>query len=461
MRTSLKNKLPEVAEEDWDDLLFHLENKKVIPVVGPGLVTVPDGDGGRMPLVQWIAPRLAEHLKIENADRFSSLNDVVSKFLVSGGDRGRVCKGLRALLKEVRLDVPPALMLLAEISDFELFISSTFDSLLTEALGVKRPGFARSRDVLEYNTKPPYEEFPNPLPPTIVFHILGKLDTWPDFAVWEDDYMEYLCCLTGQSKEDGLKGLFEQLRTKHLLFLGAPCNDWIVRFFVRTARGSRLTEKRQEDLRETIADHHVNLGEPTVVFFNQIANSTRVVDGDPSIFVEELARRWRSRQQSSRLALDFLGRLSEVMPRGSVFISYSHDDEDAATLFAMTLAAANIPVWFDKERLHTGQNLDLRLEQAVREDCSYFVSLISASTEANPARYVHIERKWAASRHREGLVFYLPVCIDETASPKLEPACFANTIRETALGGKPNEKFIQFMRFLIEEWNAGRRPRAS
>ena len=445
------------AAEEWDELLLYIQNRQVIPVVGPELVTI-ECDGTWTPLNRWIAPRLAGHLKVTGV--FSSLNEVAAAFLLGGGDRRKIYNGLRLLLRDAQLAPPPSLVQLAQITDFDLFISSTFDPLLALAMEQARPGFARSQDVLAYDTKPA-APFPDPLPASLVYHILGKLDTFPEFAVWEEDYMEYLCALVAQSGDKALEGLFRQLRTRHLLLLGAPFADWIVRFFLRAARGRRLSEPREYGACEYLADRSVNVGEPTVFFFNHLAKATRIIESDPSAFVAELFERWQKTRDVSGSTEDFLARLGDEMPKGAVFVSYSHDDSEAAARLAMRIAGANIPVWLDKERLRAGANYERNLEHAVRDASSFFISLISRNTEANASRYVHKERAWAAGRFQEGFVFYIPVVIDETPSSaiKLEPGCFAKIHRERAPGGDLTEAFIQRVRQLVETWRVSGRPR--
>ena len=451
--------LTQFTDDDWDELLLYVRNKQVIPVVGPELVTVED-KGGQVPLTRWLAPRLAEHLKLERPATPVSLNDVACTFLLGGGARQKVYTGIRLLLQNTRFDPAPALLQIAQITDFDLFISTTFDGLLSLAMEKARPGFTRSRDVLVYDTKPA-TPFPDPLPGSLVYHILGNLSTFPDLVVWEEDYMEYLCALVAQNGDKALEGLFRQLRNRHLLLLGAPFGDWIVRFFIRAARGQRLSDPREHGTGEYLADQTVNVGEPTVFFFNNLAKATRVIQGDPTAFVAELFARWEKSRDVSGSTQDFLVRLSTEMPKGAVFISYSRSDSETATRLGMRLAAANIPVWLDKERLHAGANYERNLEHAVRDSCSFFISLISANTEADVTRYVHKERAWAASRFQDGFVFYLPVVIDNTRSVdvKLEPACFTKIHRERFPGGAPTEEFIQRLRFYLETWRTSGRPR--
>jgi hypothetical protein len=453
------NESPFLSENNWERLLISVQNRQVIPVVGPQLVTVEE-HGVRVPLTRWLAPRLAAQLKLENPARFSTLNEVACAYLPTrDSDRLRIYHGLRVLIRDAHLEPPPALVELAEITDFDLFISSTFDPLLARAMAKARPRFARNPDVRAYDTNPA-ATFPDKLPESLVYHILGSLDTYPEFAVWEEDYMEYLCHFIEQSRDAALEGLFRQLRKRHLLLLGAPFSDWIVRLFLRAARGRRLSDPREHGSREYLTDHRSNLGEPTIFFFNHLAKATHVIEGDPGAFVAELHRRWRESRVSSS-AEDFLERLSEEMPRGAIFISYSRDDVAAASRLAMRLAANNVPVWLDRERLRAGHNYERNLEHAVRDGCSFFLSLISAATERNAERYVHKERAWAASRFQDGYVFYVPVVIDDTPSTaiKLEPACFAKIHRERLPGGEPTDEFIQHMCHIVDFWRDFGRPR--
>jgi len=62
---------PEVAgpplflgETEWKHLLRAVYTHNVIPIVGPGLVTVPDADGRVITLTQWLVPRLAAKLGV-------------------------------------------------------------------------------------------------------------------------------------------------------------------------------------------------------------------------------------------------------------------------------------------------------------------------------------------------------------------------------------------------------------
>ena len=448
-----------LSERDWRDLLRRIHNRQVIPVVGPCLVTVVDpATGERVPLHRHLAPALARGLGLENPESFGTWNDVARAHLLGGGKRELVYDELRALLDQVRAEPPPALLALAGITDFDLFISSTPDGLLAQALTRQRPGFSPQRDVIRFHPRGLPGESCD-LPPSfagpLLHHILGDADTYPDFAVWEEDYMEFICGLL--EKADTLENLFRVLKSRHLLLLGAPSEDWIVRFFLRVARQQRLSDRDQHDY---LADQPASLGDPMILFFDQAVRATRVIAGPPAEFVETLERAWREKYGAAGSDEEFLQRMPAETPRGAVFLSYSRDDLSAAVKLARALESAGVPVWMDKVRLEAGANYERSLQHEVKDACSFFVSLISKATEADPARYVHRERAWAAQRHVDGFVFYVPLVLDldETAPPRLEPECFRQSHYErwndATLGN-----FVLRMRELVDEFRSAGRPR--
>lgn len=93
MMSSSTLRFPTTTLDDdaWDDLLSFIEERRVIPIVGPELLQVATDRGSRLPY-DW----------------------------------------------------------LAAITNFDLFVSTTFDPLLENALNMERSGGAPSTDVLSY-----------------------------------------------------------------------------------------------------------------------------------------------------------------------------------------------------------------------------------------------------------------------------------------------------------------------
>jgi len=103
-------------------------------------------------------------------------------------------------------------------------------------------------------------------------------------------------------------------------------------------------------------------------------------------------------------------------PRGAVFLSYASQDAAAVERIAAALRAAGVEVWFDKNELTGGDAWDAKIRKQIKE-CTLFVPVISAATQARLEGYFRIEWKLAAQRTHamaEAKTFLLPVVIDGT-----------------------------------------------
>ncbi len=454
-----------LTERDWRNLVRDVHSGQVLPVVGPELVTVTDPQtGAQVPLQRHLAPELAARLRLAPAVPHRTINDVVVAHLLAGGGRKDIYDELREMLDAAKPIPNEALLSLARITDFDLFINSTFDHHLLAALIATRPAFQKDRHHFAYH---PTEaaDIPEPLSQTALFHILGDYNTYPDFAVWDEDYMEFICgLLQHQVSRDIMPNVFRQLEKRYLLLLGAPFSDWIVRFFLRTARNARLSDRSASAAGECLADRTENLAPPLIFFFDKLIHATRVVAGDPAAFVTELSRRWQERHGQATGDDDFLQRIPEDMPKDAVFISYAREDRPTALALARGLHGAGVPVWLDRARLEIGQNFESHLKNAVA-DCSFFVSVISKTTEEDEERkrYFHLERNWAAGRHSDGFVFCLPVAVEpelpDKWQPLREPACFSRIHYNHLPNGAPTSDFLRQVRSLVEVFRASGRPR--
>ena len=108
--------------------------------------------------------------------------------------------------------------------------------------------------------------------------------------------------------------------------------------------------------------------------------------------------------------------LSPVLPRPSIFISYASENRAAARLLRDTLAASGLDVWYDENELGGGDAWDQKIRRQIRE-CTYFMPVISAQTEARREGYFRREWRLAVDRSHDmadDVMFLLPVVIDGT-----------------------------------------------
>ncbi|MES2148328.1 MAG: TIR domain-containing protein [Pseudomonadota bacterium] len=100
----------------------------------------------------------------------------------------------------------------------------------------------------------------------------------------------------------------------------------------------------------------------------------------------------------------------------SVFLSYASQDAQAVRGIADALQAIGVKVWFDQHQLAGGDAWDAKIRKQVQE-CTLFVPVISATTNARLEAYFRIE--WNLAAHRTHAMagekaFLLPVVIDDT-----------------------------------------------
>ena len=121
----------------WDNLLQLIAEHRVVPVLGPDLLVVQQTNGSMRSLYGLLAERVAVRLGA-NAEKLpagAELNAITSRHLEGGGDMEDVYISLKAVMPiPDELEVPKALMKLAAIRPFALFVTTTFDDLLATAL---------------------------------------------------------------------------------------------------------------------------------------------------------------------------------------------------------------------------------------------------------------------------------------------------------------------------------------
>ena len=405
-------------EEAWEDLLNFIEERRVIPIIGPELLQVETETGPRQ-LYEWVAEKLAVRLNVDTTDlpRPYTLNDVVCWFLASRGRREEAYTRVRSIFRDANFAPPLALRQLAQIADFDLFVTTTFDPLLEQAINQERFQGAQSADVIAYApnrvTDLPSER--EKLQRPVVYHLLGRLSATPTYVISDEDTLEFICAL--QSEHLTPERLFHELEHNHLLFIGSSFTNWLARLFLRMAKRHRLSDPR--DVGEVLADSHSGKDERLMNFLQQVSVRTRVYSGAEK-FVDELHRRWTTRQKPGDVIplgapQRFLPPERE-MPDNAVFISYAREDLAAVQKLKAGLDAAGITTWFDLDRLEGGDDYDRKIQRNIAR-CSYFVPVVSATTQRRLEGYFRREWSYAIDRARniaEGALFILPVCIDDT-----------------------------------------------
>jgi len=448
-------------EDAWDDLLNYIEERRVIPIIGPDLLRVQT-DRGLRPLYEWLAEKLATKLSVDTAGLPLPLtvNDVMCCYLGQHGRREEAYTRVRSIMREATFEPPQALRQLARITDFDLFVTTTFDPLLENAINLERHGGESSADVIAYAPNRvadlPVER--SQLQRTVVYHLLGRLSASPTYVLSDEDMLEFICAL--QSEHLTPEKLFHELEHSHLLLIGSDFSNWLARLFLRMAKRKRLSDPR--DFTEVLADDHTSQDGRLVAFLQQVSVRTRVYGGAEA-FVAELYSRWSARQKpqakpaASGSAPQRFAPPAREMPENAIFISYAREDLPAVQRLRAALDAAGFTTWFDLDRLEGGDDYDRKIRANIGR-CSYFLPVISATTQRRHEAYFRREWSYAVDRARniaDGAVFILPVCIDDTPeSAALVPELFKALHILRMPDGEPPPEFLRRLADLF----SGRNP---
>src|ERR1700728_388812 len=423
MSTGATAQLPMAALDDdaWDDLLSFIEERRVIPIVGPELLQIATDSGPRL-LYDWLAQKLASRLNVDTSQLppAYTLNDVICLFLAARGRREEAYVRVHSILKDTQFEPPKALRQLAAITDFDLFVTTTFDGLLESALNLERFGGNPSTDVISYApnrvTDIPSER--DRLQRPVVYHLFGRVSASPTYVISDEDVLEFVCAL--QSEHLAPEKLFHELEHNHLLFIGSNFTNWLARLFLRMAKRQRLSDPR--DVGEIMADDHTSEDERLVSFLQQVSVRTRIYLGAER-FVDELHDRLAARRKPATPATraDAPARFlppARDMPDNAVFVSYAREDLAAVQQIKAGLEAAGITIWFDIDRLEVGDDYDRKIQRNIAR-CSYFIPVVSATTQRRLEGYFRREWSYAIDRARnmaDGALFILPVSIDATTA---------------------------------------------
>jgi hypothetical protein len=447
--------LATLDDDAWDDLLNFIEERRVIPIIGPELLKIETETGPRL-LYDWIAERLAGKLGVDTGElpQPFTLNDVVCWFLSSRGRREEAYTRLRSILRDANFAPPLALRQLAQITDFDLYVTTTFDPLLEQALNSERFQGAQSAEVIAYapNRVADLPTERDRLQRPVVYHLLGRVSASPTYVISDEDTLEFICAL--QSEHLTPEKLFHELEHNHLLFIGSSFTNWLARLFLRMAKRRRLSDPR--DVGEVLADNHSGSDGRLMGFLQQVSVRTRIYSGAEK-FVDELHRRWTTRRGPGEVVP--LGAVPQrflpperEMPDNAVFISYARDDLPAVQRLKAGLDAAGVKTWFDMERLEGGDDYDRKIQKNIAR-CAYFVPIVSATTQRRLEGYFRREWSYAIDRTRnmaDEAVFILPVCIDDTEGASASVPDKFKSVHFTRLpGGEVTPEFARRLQGLL------------
>jgi hypothetical protein len=439
----------------WSKLLQAIAKGVVIPIVGRDLLRI-EVDGREQLLYEYLAAQLAAQLEVE-CEPYASIDQVVAAYLNASRRNSRDDVNLKAFeiltqigAAEGHLPAPEPLRKLGSIQALRLFLSTTVDSLLANAL------CSPADHVFAYSPNSTLVDIPRDYarsPHRVVFHLFGRISGIPDSALIDEETLEFIWKLHEESMSVRLANLFDELRTKRLLLIGNAHPDWLARFFFRLARRDRLYSGNEA--REFVADGAVVADVHLHDFLENFSPQTKsFAVANPIEFVDQLAEKWDAFPDKPSAARSGAAAVPAAAKPPAVFVSYASQDREAVERLQASFSVVGLDVWFDKGRLESGDPWWPVIEQNIAT-CDVFVAVISANTNRREEGIFIREWNRALDRLRDmdkaTARFIHPVIVDDTAEGAVTFSGFREFHYARAAGGRPQEDFIKTLTAIVRE----------
>ena len=454
-------------DDFWDDLLAHIRQRVLVPVVGPD-VTIVENENGDQTFSTLIGQRLVERWNLSVSPGPTTMDEAVAAFVRERGqdEIERLYRVINDIIVEVDPEPADALRDLAAIDDLRMFVSTTPDRVLAKAINeVRFQGRPITRELSFSPNQSTSEQSRNAQPAstteTVVLNLYGQAASTPQYAIHEEDRLEWMHALLSDraSLPDWVS---YQLKEHPLLYIGCEIPDWLGRFLLRMSSNSRLSMER---IPFFLAGCSASREPSLSSFFTTYCRKTLVqqMDMEPAAFVAELRERWQ-KQVGTRPAEVGAPAVAPPTDTPTIFISYMREDADAARRVYDAITSLGGDVWFDERRLRPGDAWEREILNSIGRNVRLFVPIISANTEQVDEGYVFKEWAEAADRAREipSRRFIVPVVIDDDYAG--DPGRYRqmpDSFRRLQFGRAPSgDPDLDLKAMLIDEIRAMRRVAA-
>jgi hypothetical protein len=370
------------ATFNWDIFFTLLKKKLIIPVIGSDLVLHKTGKDISLKLTEHIANQLAKNLKLE-------LNNLsLQQFILKYQNSTMVKSMIKHIFNDIKIeniDFEP-LRKLAEITDFDTFISLNFDGFLEQTLQSVRT----QENIKVINMSPATEinAVAKSINQTSVYNIFGNIHS-ANYAKTESEYLEYIVALNNSNNLNN-QLLRAQTQGKSFLFLGNDLSDWLNGFLIRyisnepfdNAENVKFIAENERDSNSSYARFAQNI--PMEYYRSQNNYKSNSLS-----FIDELYEKWR--QYNSRQNSNFYQK--------SVFINACSENLDELNQLNEVLQNKGIDIYYNRS-LHSNPSVFTKESENQIKRCTLFISLISDKSLSAPKDAAYFrEIKIAQMRH--------------------------------------------------------------
>lgn len=346
---------PDSEEPLWDKLIQSIIDGKVIPVIGPEVLTINSTD-----INSFIINGISRKLKMSNTPHSFSELVYAQEYRNEVKNRDRIYYQVNDLFSKKRFPSSPLLERILSIRQFPFVITTSFAPIVED---VMRSIWKDELRVLRFNNNPTENDDIKTgadLRKPTVYYMFGRVcDSVKKYVLTDTDMLEFVSSWLSNDNRARPKNLCSELKDKYLLMLGNNYSNWLFRFIWYSMRKSDLGHGMltYDSLDESL----IAFLERTETFTKQ--NIAEVVDQIILRLNKKLAENEKTKFNKPEENMD-------------VFISYSRSDSHIAERIYEELTKQGKRVWYDKQNLTDGGNFMEEIKKAIRT-AKYFLPILS------------------------------------------------------------------------------------
>lgn len=442
------------ADDDWQRLIYAINQGKCILMLGPDAAAEPV-DGRQMPLTEMLAGELAGKLTVETRKAIDTRSLAqVSHCYALEKDR-TLLEAAVTEFYQARTGHTSSFHRNLAALPFALTVTTTPDMMLWNAL--QKEG--KKPRISSYNFQVPGDNLQlvgeGSVDMPLLYYLYGRLDPPESLVLTDNDLLDFLVAVVSNNPSlpvDILSQFHDANKT--FLFIGFGFQHWYLRILLHVLHRDRDKHKQRRSVAFEKEDSDPSpLLRQNVFFFQRSNYKLHIYQEDLERFSSELKQRFFKRKPPTPPPPPQKPKVKKGKPwsdhNGSnprVFISHPIEDEDTAMKFYNRLKTAGFKPWLAGIDLKGGEEWAMHIPKAIRE-ADYFVILVSENLVKKRRGYVIREIRLALDLQEEfwpGARFIIPVHIEDCPiTPNLN--------RFQAVTGESIESGIEHLIQIINE----------
>lgn len=349
-----------VEEPLWDKLIQKIIDGKVIPVIGPEMMTINGTE-----INKYIVDGIGRKLSMKNSPNSFSELIYAPEYKNTYGNRDRIYYQVNNIFAKKRFAASNQLERLLSIRQFPFVITTSFAPIVEDTM---RTIWKDELRVLRFNNNPMENDDIRTgadLRKPTVYYMFGKVcDGVKKYVLTDTDMLDYVSSWLSNDNRARPKNLCNELKDKYILMLGNNFSNWLFRFIWYSMRKPDLGQGMLAY--DSVDESLITFLERTETFTKQ--NTTEVIDQLVSRLEKKLAENEKTKFNKPEDNID-------------VFISYSRKDIEIASRLYDSLTKQGKRVWYDKHNLTDGGNFMEEIRKAIRTS-KFFIPILSHNITA-------------------------------------------------------------------------------